>query len=80
MQHGFVKIAAAVPHLHLADPMANAAEAVKLIAEAGDLGVRVLVFPALSLTGVTCGDLLHHQSLLCAARQALKAVAEATEG
>ena len=79
MQHGYIKIAAAVPQLHLADPAANAAEACVLIARAAESGVRVLVFPALSLTGVTCGDLSYHQPLLSAARQALCTVAEATK-
>ena len=80
MQHGFVKIAAATPRLSLADPAANAAEACKCITQAADLGVKVLCFPALNLTGVTCGDLLLQEPLLTAAEQALCTGVSATAG
>jgi len=80
MQHGFIKVAAAVPRIHLADPAANADEAIRLIAQAEEKGVQVLAFPELSLTGYSCGDLFLQEPLLSAARQALCSVAEATLG
>ncbi len=78
MQHGFIKVAAAVPQLSLADPTANARAVSALLSEAHELGVKVAVFPALTLTGVTCGDLFFQRTLLDAAQQALRQVAFAT--
>ena len=42
--------------------------------------MKVLVFPELTLTGVTCFDMLGHRVLLEGAKRALSRVAEATEG
>ena len=71
MQHGFIKVAAATPAIRVADPARNAAACVKLAEEAAELGVELLVFPELCLTGATCGDLLAHERLVNGARDAL---------
>ena len=55
--YGFVKVAAGVVAVTPANPDANAKELEKMILQAAREGVRVLVFPELSLTGYTCGDL-----------------------
>ena len=80
MKHGFIKLAAAVPDVHVAAPMKNAAEICRLIDRAYGEGVRVLVFPELSLTGYTCGDLFLSDGLLDGAEKALLTVAEHTKG
>ncbi len=71
MKNGFVKVAAATPRVRVADPQQNLAEHLRLSQEASAAGVRVLVFPALSLTGATCGDLFLHETLLSGAKTAL---------
>ena len=48
--HGFVRVAAATPVVHVADPAANADEHERLIRQAGEQGVDLLVFPELSLS------------------------------
>ncbi len=78
MQHGFIKVAAATPVVRLADPTHNAAACAALAAEAAALGVKVLTFPELCLTGATCGDLYAHDRLLQGAREALQSYAQAT--
>ena len=44
------------------------------------LGVKVLVFPELTLTGATCGDLFYQNTLLAGAAAALEKVVKASEG
>src|SRR5947209_12032151 len=77
--HGFVRVAAAVPELRVADCDFNTARVIDLLGRADAEGVAVAVFPELCLTGYTCGDLFHHPSLLRAARQALRRVIAASE-
>lgn len=70
-RHGFVRVAAAVPRLQLANPRANVRCHLDLMRQAADLDVDVLVFPELGLTGYTCGDLFHQGPLLEGAKEAL---------
>ena len=67
---GFYRIAAAVPHLHLGDPAANAKELVRLAKGAAKDCVAAIVFPELCLTGYTCGDMFFRDELLAAANAA----------
>lgn len=69
---GFVKVAAAVPTVAVADCSANAARIETLMLSAEAAGVAVTLFPELSLTGATCGDLLMQRALLEAAEASLQ--------
>ena len=80
MKHGFIKVAAMTPKIRVADPAYNAKEVCKGIAEANTKGAKIIVFPELCLTGYTCSDLFLQELLLEQAREALRTVAEATEG
>ena len=80
MKNGFVKVAAASPLIRVADADYNARQVCSAIADAAAQGVRVLVFPALTLTGCSCYDLFKHRVLLQGAEQALLSVLPATEG
>ena len=52
MNHfGFVKVAAGVPSVKVADPAYNAAQLEELIVRAAQEGVRAVVFPEPCLTG-----------------------------
>ena len=62
--HGFVRVAAATPVVHIADPKANAGEHEALIRRAGDEGVDLIVFPELSLSAYAIDDLLMQGALL----------------
>ncbi|MBQ5356137.1 MAG: NAD(+) synthase, partial [Clostridia bacterium] len=64
MKHGFFKLGAAVPPVHVAAPKKNAAEICRLIDRAYEENVHVLVFPELSVTGYTCEDLFLSDALL----------------
>lgn len=80
MKNGFVKVAAAVPQVRVADPAYNAEEVIGCIREAREKQVRILVFPELCLTAATCGDLFYQRALLDGALKALRKVADATAG
>lgn len=64
MNYGFVKVAAAVPRVKVADCKFNASQVEKEIIIADGKGVEIIVFPELCLTGYTCGDLFAHHLLL----------------
>lgn len=61
--HGFVRVAAATPVVHIADPAANAEEHERLIRQAGAQSVDLLIFPELSLSAYAIDD-LHMQAAL----------------
>ena len=71
---GYVRVAAAVPHMRVADCQYNAAEIKKQITEAVHGGVEVVCFPELSITGYTCADLFFTQQLQKNALAALEDV------
>ena len=79
MKNGFVKVAAATPVVRLADTKANCEAHIALAQKAYDEGVRILVFPELSLTGATCGDLFTNDTLLQGVQDALIAYLNATK-
>ena len=64
MNHGFVKVAAATPSLRVADCVYNTDQMLSLMENAARSGARLLVFPELSITGYTCGDLFLQRALL----------------
>ncbi len=64
MNYGYVKVAAAVPRVHVADCKFNAGQIEKEIIIADGKGVQIITFPELCITGYTCGDLFAQQLLL----------------
>ena len=70
-KYHFLKVAAAVPAVQVASPVFNAAQVEKLLREAAKAHVELVVFPELSLTGYTCGDLFLKPALVLAAEKAL---------
>ena len=70
-QYGFLKVAAAVPHVEVADCDFNASRILALMEEAAGRGVEIIAFPELSLTAYTCGDLMLQPTLLNGAEVAL---------
>lgn len=64
MNYGFVKVAAAVPRVKIADCKYNAGQLESLIAIADGKGVQIITFPEMCITAYTCGDLFGQQLLL----------------
>jgi NAD+ synthase (glutamine-hydrolysing) len=80
MKYGFVKVSACIPEMRVADIRFN----VERIKESMDLcenkKIRIAVFPELSITGYTCGDLFLQDALIKGAKKALLELKEYTEG
>ncbi|HST92285.1 MAG TPA: nitrilase-related carbon-nitrogen hydrolase, partial [Brevundimonas sp.] len=62
--HGFVRVAAATPVVHTADPAANGDEHEALIRQAAEQGVDLMVFPELSISAYAIDDLVMQGALL----------------
>lgn len=75
---GFLKVAAAVPHVKVGDCAFNASRLTALAEQAAQRGAEIVVFPELALTGYTCGDLLLQPTLLDAADESLEELVRAT--
>ena len=73
-----IKVGAVSPRIRLCDVAANVAACVREAVRAAELGVRVLVFPELTLTGATCGDLFCQPPLVRRAECGLAEFIEAT--
>jgi len=71
MNNGFIRVAAAIPELRVADCAYNVARIAELVRKGEDEKVQVICFPELSITGYTCADLFQQQQLLVDAQKAL---------
>jgi NAD+ synthase (glutamine-hydrolysing) len=77
--HGYYRIAAAVPRLHLANPARNVDPILSLFREAEERNCTAVVFPELCLTGYTAADLFFQERLYDAQNEALKKILAASE-
>ena len=71
MNYGFLKVAAAVPTVRVADCEYNCNQIEQLILQAESQGVEIVVFPELSITGYTCQDLFRQSQLLSSSEAAV---------
>ena len=71
MNYGFLKVAAAVPTVRVADCEYNCNQIEQLILQAETQGVEIVVFPELSITGYTCQDLFRQSQLLSSSEAAV---------
>ena len=79
-KYGYTRVAAGVPRVKVGDPNANETEILNLIRKADmEDGVKVMVFPELSITGYTCADLFHQRNLLTESIAALAMLLEQTK-
>lgn len=76
--YGYIRVAAAVPQVNVADVEYNVAQIVDCARRAADAGAQLVVFPELCVTSYTCADLFANEVLLDSAEQAIVAISEAT--
>lgn len=74
----FVRVAAATPEVSVGDVTTNIERVASLYDEAALQDTSLVVFPELSLTGYSIGDLVQSPGLLAEARHGLAVLAEAT--
>ena len=78
--YGFIRTAAAVPAVRIADVEHNVAEICRLAGEAFEKEVSLVVFPELSVTGYSCADLFGQSLLVKAAEEGVKKIMEFSRG
>lgn len=80
MDYGFVRVASVVPAVNVADCEANVQHIIEWIDKAYSSKVQLVVFPELSITGYTCGDLFDQSTVLRSAIKGIEAIADAMAG
>ncbi|MDR0733758.1 MAG: NAD(+) synthase [Dysgonamonadaceae bacterium] len=79
LNHGFYRVAAAVPKLRTADFRYNAGQIKNMIRRAVDNEVEIVCFPELSLTAYTCADLFFQKNLTQGAEAAVQQLTKDTK-
>lgn len=79
MNYGFIKVAASTPLLKVADTEYNSDRIIEVIKNANNQGVKIVVFPELSITSASCGDMFTKNTLLSSARASLKKIIDETK-
>ena len=64
MKYGFIRVAAAIPRVGVADVRHNVNEIERQMREAAENQVEIVVFPEFCLTGYSCQDLFTQQLLI----------------
>ena len=78
MRQGFIKVAAITPDLQVGDVPFNTEKMIEQMKLAAAEKAKLAVFPELSLTGYTCGDLFLQDSLLQGVYMGLKEILQAS--
>lgn len=79
--YGYIRVAAAMPEVHVADTEANAKEAISLVNTIWkEKEASIIVFPELSVTGYTCADLFGRPGLSERAKDAVASIVAQTAG
>ena len=73
--HGFARVAAAVPHMRIAEPAYNAQRTLALAQQASEDHAVLVAFPELGLSGYSIDDLLHQGALLDGVEEAIGRIA-----
>lgn len=75
----FIKVAAACPITRVGDTDFNKKEILSCIKEANMVNTKVIVFPELSISSYTCGDLFLHNTLLTNSINAIEHILKETK-
>ncbi|MFI3284156.1 MAG: NAD(+) synthase [Erysipelotrichaceae bacterium] len=79
MIDGFIKVGCATTKVRVADCQYNTENIITMMHEASNSGCKLLVFPELSITSYTCGDLFLQSKLLDQASLSLIKIMEDTK-
>jgi len=77
--YGFVRVGAVCPQLRIGHPNYNIKKILEYLEEKSPLGLQVVVFPELAVTGYTCADLFHQTGLLIEAEKQLEILIDKTQ-
>ena len=76
---GYIRVAASVPELKVANVEFNTKEVIKEIKALDKEGVQIVTFPELCLTGYTCADLFSQDILITKSKEAIKELIDSTK-
>lgn len=76
MNYGLLKAMAITPALRVADSEYNSEKIIEGIKYANECGAEIVIFPELSITSASCGDMFKNNSLLMAAKSSLEKIVE----
>lgn len=74
--YDYIRTAAVVPKLYIADTDRNTDEIIKYLKKAEEKKADITVFPELCITGYTCADLFFQDTLLKNAKKSVARIAE----
>ena len=77
---GFIRVAAAVPCVRIADTGFNTEEICRSAEEAFTKEASLVVFPELSVTGYSCGDLISQNMMIDSAERGVRKILEFSRG
>ena len=72
----FIRIVCAVPAVKVGDVQKNAQQICTMMERADQAKADIVLFPELSLTGYTCGDLFYQDALYTGVKQGLRWIAD----
>ncbi len=76
--YGFIKVAVSNAEVKVANVDYNTTKIIEEIEKANSKGVNLLVFPNLSITSASCGDLFYQDTLLSSAKKGLLKIVNST--
>ena len=80
MKDGFFKVAAACPNTKVADCFGNAELIIKEINEANKRGIKLIVFPEMTVCSYSLGELVRQRTVIKSAEDAIIKIRNATKG
>lgn len=78
MKYGFVKVAVAAPQIAVADCLKNAQSIIGTVNELKESNTELILFPELSLTSCSCGDLFVQPHFIHTCELAIEQIAKET--
>lgn len=78
MNFGFIRVASVVPQVNVADCNYNVEKIINSSIQASEQGAKIILFPELSITSYSCGDLFKQSLLLDSAESGLLKIKEST--
>lgn len=80
MKNGFVRVGSFTPDIKVANCKYNSEQIINYMKEAANANCDIVVFPELSVTGYTCGDLFFQNTLINSAKEEIINIKNSSAG
>ena len=78
-EYGFIRIGCVSPDLMVANTTYNSTVIIKISKELSEKDVQFILFPELSVTGYSCGDLFYQDSLIKSSTESIIHITKETK-